>query len=84
MSEANGPVRYDGTCPLCGSGDGTIVKGADGRFRNICRVLNCSAHYIPAPAVGWDTDEIAHNPWGQPLLTKGITVGEYIRGEAKA
>lgn len=39
---------YDGKCPICGSTDGMIGKGHDGKFRNMCRVMGCPAFYIPA------------------------------------
>jgi hypothetical protein len=55
MSEERTFAGYDGKCPVCGSGDGTIIQGADGKYRNLCRVMGCPLFYHPAPAVGFDT-----------------------------
>lgn len=44
-------VRYDGVCPICGSQDGMVVKGKDGKYRNICRVMGCDAMYKPTPFI---------------------------------
>lgn len=56
-------VGYDGKCPLCGSIDGTIIQGNDGKYRNMCRVMGCPAFYFPAPAVGFDTADDCRNPF---------------------
>lgn len=68
-------VGYDGACPICYSGDGTIIKGEDGRFRNMCRVMGCPAMYVHAPAVGFDTAEDCRNPFDTDYLKSGsVTV----------
>lgn len=76
------PAGYEGKCPLCGSGDGTIIEGPDGRFRNICRVRGCPLWYKPAPAVGFDTADDCRNPFETEYLKHGtVTVGEYMTGK---
>lgn len=71
-------VRFDGVCPLCGSRDGTVVKGEDGRYRNMCRVMGCPAMYKPLPPVGYDSAEDAHNPFESAVIKKGMLVSEYL------
>lgn len=81
--EDMGIVGYEGCCPVCGSSDGMIVKGQDGKYRNICRFLNCRCFYIPAPAIGFDTVEDCKNPYETDYLKAGtVTVGEYLKGRA--
>ena len=80
MSESN-IVRYDGVCPICGSQDGMVIKGADGKYRNICRVMGCPAMYRSAPFAGFDSPDEAVNPWETALVKSEITVGEYITGK---
>lgn len=73
---------YDGKCPICGSGDGLIIEGLDGRFRNLCRNINCPLFYKPVPAVGFDTADDCRNPFETEYLKHGtVTVGEYMSGE---
>ena len=73
---------YDGKCPVCGSSDGTIIQGIDGRFRNMCRFMGCPLFYWPAPAVGFDTADDCRNPFETEYLAKGtVTVGEYKTGK---
>ena len=73
---------YDGKCPICGSGDGLIIEGKDGRFRNMCRVMGCPLWYKLAPAVGFDTEDDCRNPFETEYLKHGtVTVGEYMAGE---
>lgn len=67
---ADSSIGYNGVCPLCGSVDGMIVKGADGRFRNICRVMGCPAFYQPAPFEGYTTEDDARNPYDSDLIKK--------------
>lgn len=74
-------VGYNGQCPLCGSADGMIQRGSDGRFRNICRVMGCKAYYRPAPFDGYDTQEDAANPFESALLKEGINVWQYLHGK---
>lgn len=75
-------VGYNGVCPLCGSMDGMIVKGADGLFRNICRVMGCPAFYLPAPFEGYTTKDDAQNPSESNLIQDGTcTIGRYLKGE---
>lgn len=76
-------VRYDGVCPICGSQDGMVVKGKDGKYRNICRVMGCDAMYKPTPFVGYDKPEDAANPWDTDLVRNGITIGEYLTGKCE-
>lgn len=77
-------VGYEGCCPVCGSSDGMIVKGTDGKYRNICRVINCRCYYIPAPEVGFDKKEDCENPYETDYLKAGtVTVGEYIGKKGK-
>lgn len=81
--EDNGIVGYEGCCPVCGSSDGMIVQGKDGKYRNICRFLNCRCFYTPAPAVGFDTKEDCENPYETEYLKSGtVTAGEYLNGRA--
>ena len=73
---------YDGECPVCGSKDCTIIRSADGRFRNMCRFLNCPAYYHPAPAVGFDNADDCRQPFDSEYLKPGtVSVGEYIFGK---
>lgn len=77
-NEKKGAVGYDGECPLCGSCDGIIVQGTDGKYRNMCRVRGCPAFYTPAPAVGFDTADDCRNPFESEYLKKGVRVSEYL------
>lgn len=73
---------YDGKCPVCGSGDGTIIQGNDGRYRNMCRAMGCPLFYIPAPAVGFDTADDCRNPFDTDYLKAGtVSVLEYKTGQ---
>lgn len=73
---------YDGKCPVCGSADGMIIEGADGRFRNMCRFMGCPLHYLPTPAVGFDTADDCRNPFETEYLKAGaVSLGEYITGK---
>lgn len=76
-------VGYDGKCPLCGSTDGTILQGADGRYRNMCRVMGCPAFYRPTPAVGFDSADDCRNPFESEYVKRGVRVSEYLNGEKK-
>ena len=77
----NNFAGHDGRCPVCGSGDGTIIKGADGRFRNMCRVMGCPLFYCPAPAIGFDTADDCRDPFETEYLKAGtVTVEEYKTG----
>jgi len=71
-------MEYNGICPICGSQDGTIIQGADGKYRNICRVMRCPAMYIPTPYIGFDKIEDCQNPFETDLIANGITIEEYI------
>ena len=73
-------VGFNGVCPICGSSDGMIVKSADGRFRNMCRVMGCPAFYRVAPTDGYSTQEEAANPFESELFKDGITGEEYLKG----
>lgn len=77
-------VGYDGKCCLCGSGDGTIIKGSDGRYRNMCRVFGCKAWYLHCPATGFDTIEEVRNPFDSNLIKRGCTNGFYLYGKTKS
>lgn len=81
MAQTTEIVSYVGVCPLCGSQDGMVQKGEDGRYRNICRVLGCKAYYRPAPFDGYDTQKDAENPFDSPLLLSGCTGMRYLYGE---
>lgn len=81
--EEKGAVDYDGKCPLCGSSDGTIIRGADGKYRNMCRVMGCPAFYLPAPAVGFDSPDDCRNPFETEYVKKGVLVSEYLGKEAQ-
>lgn len=76
-----GAVRYDGVCPLCGSRDGTEIKGKDGKFRNLCRVMGCPAMYKPLPLAGYSSAEDAANPFESDIIKAGMTVSQYLGGE---
>lgn len=81
MENEKNIVAFDGHCPVCGSRDGLIVQGPDGRFRNVCRVMRCPLMYIPAPAVGFDTADDCRNPFETEYLKSGtVSVGEYKTG----
>lgn len=72
-------VGFDGVCPLCGSSDGMIIRGNDGRYRNMCRVMGCSAWYIPSPVVGFEKENDCRDPFeSEYLKTETITIGDYI------
>lgn len=74
-------VNYNGVCPICGSIDGTIVLCEDGRYRNMCRVMGCPAHYQHAPYVGFDTEDDCRHPFDTDYLkSENVTIGEYITG----
>lgn len=74
-------INYDGVCPICGSRDGIIVLGDDGKYRNICRVFNCFAHYIPTPSIGFENENDCRNPLETSLVKNGISYEEYIFGK---
>ena len=74
-------VDYNGVCPICGSSDGMIVKGKDGLYRNICRVMGCDAHYHPAPAIGFKTEDDCRHPFDTDYLKGDVTIGEYLTGK---
>lgn len=75
-------VNYDGVCPICGSVDGTIIRGKDGRYRNMCRFMGCPAMYHHAPAVGFDTEDDCRHPFDTSYLKDGtVTVQEYLTGK---
>lgn len=74
-------VSFNGVCPLCGSSDGMIIRGNDGRYRNICRVFRCKAWYIPAPATGFEKESDCRRPFASEYLTsETVTVREYLFG----
>lgn len=82
MENERKPAGYDGECPVCGSRDGTIIQGADGRFRNMCRVMGCPCYYRPCPAVGFDTADDCRHPFETEYLKPGtVSIGEYINGK---
>ena len=74
---------YDGKCPLCGSIDGTIVQGADGKYRNTCRVMGCPAFYLPCPRVGFDTADDCRNPFETEYIKSGARVSDYLGKEVE-
>lgn len=80
-------VGYDGKCLLCGSRDGMIVKSSkDGKFRNMCRYLDCAAHYLPAPASGLDSIEEVRDPRGSAYfkaLPETATAADWLGLESK-
>lgn len=74
-------VGYNGKCVLCGSSDGMIQKGQDGKYRNICRVMGCKAFYRPAPYDGYDFQNDVSNPFETKLIDEEIkTVHGYLFG----
>lgn len=82
MENEKNTAGYDGKCPICGSGDGIIIQGKDGRFRNICRVMGCPLCLIPAPAVGFDTADNCRAPFDTEYLKAGtVTTQEYKTGK---
>ena len=84
METKNNIVGYNGQCPICGSIDGMIIEGKDGRFRNICRVINCPCGMLPAPAVGFDSKEDCGDPWETEYMKNAngtMTIGEYVKGK---
>lgn len=75
-NQRTGIVSYDGRCPLCGSADGSIVRGVDGKYRNICRAMGCPAGFWPAPRKGYDTIEEARDP----EVPADYSVERYLNG----
>lgn len=76
-------IGYTGVCPICGSQDGMIIKCADNKYRNMCRVISCPAMYHPTPFIGFDTQKDCENPFDSELLQNEITVYRYIYGKEK-
>jgi hypothetical protein len=75
-------VGFDGVCPICGSIDGMIVFGKDGKYRTMCRMMNCPARYKPSPRIVFGTVKECENPFESEYLKDGnVTVEEYILGE---
>lgn len=75
-------IGYNGLCPICGSGDGMIQEGYDGKIRNVCRFMGCPAMYKPAPFEGYNDVKFAIDPFSSELLSKGdCTVEKYLYGE---
>lgn len=74
-------VGFDGVCPVCGSKDGMIILFGDGKFRTICRVIECPVWYKPSPLIGFDSKEDCQNPFDSEYLKDGtVSVGEYVYG----
>ena len=75
-------VAFDGVCPVCGSIDGTIIHGKDGKYRTMCRVMGCPAWYKPCPVIGFDTEGDCRNPFDSEYLKDGtVSVEEYVSGK---
>ena len=74
-------VDYHGVCPVCGSSDGMIVKGNDGKFRTMCRNLSCPLWMAPAPAVGFDSEGDCREPFETEYLQGDVTIHEYKTGK---
>lgn len=80
--ENKNPVGYDGVCPVCGSVDGMIIFGNDGKYRTMCRVMGCPAMYRPCPIIGFDAIEDCRNPFDSEYLKDGtVRVEEYVSGK---
>ena len=75
-NQKTGIVGSDGRCLLCGSTDGSIIRGFDGKYRNICRARVCLAWFWPAPRKGYDTIEEARNP----EVPADYSVERYLNG----
>ena len=75
-----GIVGYSGLCPLCRAHDGTVIKGKDGKYRVICRVMSCHGFYKPLPVDGYGTLEQATNEEAMCDYLDGMTVGKYLTG----
>ena len=76
-------MGYDGVCPVCGSTDGMIVHASkgDGKYRNMCRRIDCPAFYMPAPIVGFDNVKDCRDPWESDYFkNNAVTVAMYCRG----
>lgn len=76
-------VAYDGQCAVCGTFDGMVQRGSDGRFRVICRRMGCPAYYLPSPHEGYPRIEDTVAPFDSELLSHGCTVERYLRGERR-
>lgn len=81
MSEEKKIVDYNGVCPICGSMDGMIIHGTDGKYRTMCRVMGCPAWYKPSPRVGFTSEDDCRNPFDSEYLKDAeMTVAEYVLG----
>lgn len=75
-------VDFDGVCPVCCSIDGMIIRGKDGKYRTMCRVMGCYARYKPCPIIGFDSIEDCRNPFDSKYLKDGtVSVEEYVSGK---
>lgn len=79
MGDSKTVVGFDGVCPVCGSIDGAIIHGKDGKYRTMCRVVICPAWYKPCPAIGFDTEEDCRKPFDSEYLKDGtVSVEKYV------
>lgn len=82
MEDKKTALGFDGVCPVCGSIDGMIIHGNDGKYRTMCRVMGCAAWYKPCPQIGFDTEEDCRNPFDSEYLKDGtVSVAEYVLGK---
>ena len=82
MNNEKTVVGYDGVCPICGSSDGMIINGKDGKYRTMCRVMGCPAWYKPSPYIGFASEEDCRNPFDTEYLKDGtVSVADYVLGE---
>jgi hypothetical protein len=82
MEDKKAIVGFDGVCPVCGSMDGMIIHGKDGKYRTMCRVMGCPAWYKLCPIIGFDAIEDCRNPFDSEYLKDGtVSVEEYISGK---
>lgn len=80
MENEKNIAGYNGRCPICGSGDGMIIRGKDDRFRNVCRVMGCPFFMCPTPAVGFESAEDCVDPRVTKYF-KNVTIKEYKTGK---
>lgn len=84
MEDKKTALGFDGVCPVCGSIDGMIIHGNDGKYRTMCRVMGCAAWYKPCPQIGFDTEEDCRNPFDSEYLKDGtVSVAEYVLGKKR-
>lgn len=75
-------LSYDGVCPICHSTDGLVVEGEDGKYRNICSRKGCPAYHYPCPDKGYESIDLAVNPFsGRNTYFSKLSPEEYLGRE---